>query len=64
MIFYLESYCSDSQPRDFASKETFGNVWRHFLLSLKGGGGAIRVQAQDRHSSVPPHKGLSGPKHQ
>ena len=48
----------------FASQDTFGNVWRHFLLSPKGGGGATRVQAQDCHSSVPPHKGLSGPKHQ
>ena len=34
----------------FASQETFGNVWRHFLLSLKGGGGAIRY----RHRTVIP----------
>ena len=45
MIFYFESYCSDSQPRDFASKETFGNVWEHFWLSQ---GGAAEVPAPSR----------------
>lgn len=45
MIFCLESNCSDSQPRDFASKETFGNVQEHFWLSQ---GGAVEVPLPSR----------------